>query len=173
MTIESVTYIDDLNVSYPANTDQKQEGDDHIRNLKVALKNSFPQVSGAVTASHTELSYLASRTLTGTDDKIDNMDAGTVVVMRNDAADIPTGWTQVVTWGDRALRLVGGSTVSTGGSVAFETAFKSQTTGALGGSPSTVFGYDSVQTAVAASGVHTHTIDLDVAYVDVILAQKG
>ena len=173
MTVESATYIADLNVSNPANTDQKSEGDDHIRLIKSVVKTTLPNLDGAVSATDTELSMLSGKTLTSTDDKIDNMEAGTVLVFRVNAASLPTGWSQVTTWSDRALRLIGTGTVGIGGSVAFETAFASQTTGALGGSPSTVFGYDSAQSAVAASGVHTHTIDLDVAYVDVILGQKG
>ncbi|WP_198135154.1 phage tail protein [Rhodopseudomonas palustris] len=35
-------------------------GDDHIRGTKLALKNSFPQIAGAVTASHTDLSTVGS-----------------------------------------------------------------------------------------------------------------
>ena len=58
MTVETVTYISDLNAAYPASTDDFSEGDDHIRNLKTGLKNSFPGISGAVSATHTELNYL-------------------------------------------------------------------------------------------------------------------
>lgn len=82
-TVESVTYISDLNTSNPGATDPKSEGDDHLRNIKTALKNTFPNITGAVTPTHTELNYvggvtsalqtqlntkapLASPTLTGT-----------------------------------------------------------------------------------------------------------
>ena len=58
MTVETVTYISDLNAAYPASTDDFFEGDNHIRNLKTGLKNSFPGISGAVSATHTELNYL-------------------------------------------------------------------------------------------------------------------
>ena len=63
MTIETVTYIDDLNPSYPASTDAPSEGDDHIRNLKTGIKNTYPNITGAVTATHTELNYLDITTL--------------------------------------------------------------------------------------------------------------
>ena len=58
MTIESVTYISDLNATYPAGGDAKSEGDDHIRNIKSAVKATFPNVSGAVLPTHTELNYV-------------------------------------------------------------------------------------------------------------------
>jgi hypothetical protein len=83
MPIESVTYISDLNASYPEAGDPKSEGDDHIRKLKTGIKTTFPNISGEVTPTHTELNYvdgvtsaiqtqldakapLASPTLTGT-----------------------------------------------------------------------------------------------------------
>lgn len=47
MTIESATFLNSLNASYPANADQMGEGDDHIRLLKSVLKNTFPGRAGA------------------------------------------------------------------------------------------------------------------------------
>jgi hypothetical protein len=58
MTVESVTHISDLNATYPAAGDSRSEGDDHIRNIKTALLTDFPAVTGAVTASHTELNLV-------------------------------------------------------------------------------------------------------------------
>lgn len=58
MTVEAVTYISDLNASYPASGDSLVEGDDHIRNLKTGIKATFQNISGAVTPTHTELNYV-------------------------------------------------------------------------------------------------------------------
>lgn len=58
MTIESATYISDLNAALPASGDVKSEGDDHIRLLKTVAKATFPNVTGAVTPTHTELNYV-------------------------------------------------------------------------------------------------------------------
>ena len=58
MGLETGTYIDDLVETNPAAGDDIPEGDDHIRLLKSVLKNSFPSVSGAVSATHTELNAL-------------------------------------------------------------------------------------------------------------------
>jgi hypothetical protein len=62
MTVESVTHISDLNVSYPGATDAKSEGDDHIRNLKVALKTDLPNITGPVTATQAELNRVVGVT---------------------------------------------------------------------------------------------------------------
>ena len=52
------TYIDGLNAANPTSSDQKSEGDDHLRGIKLVLQNTFPNVSGAVTSTHTELNKL-------------------------------------------------------------------------------------------------------------------
>lgn len=59
MPLESVTFISDLVVTNPVNaTDQVAQGDDHIRNIKSALLATFPNITGAVTPTHTELNYV-------------------------------------------------------------------------------------------------------------------
>lgn len=59
MPLESATYISDLVTTNPDGaTDTKATLDDHIRLLKSSIKTTFPNVSGAVTASHTELNYV-------------------------------------------------------------------------------------------------------------------
>ncbi len=63
MPVESVTYISDLNPSNPLGTGEpKSFGDDHMRNIKLALKNTFPNITGAATPSHTELNRLTGVT---------------------------------------------------------------------------------------------------------------
>ena len=55
MTIESGTYISDLNVNYPETNALISGGDNHIRWIKVSLKATFPSIAGAITASHTTI----------------------------------------------------------------------------------------------------------------------
>ena len=55
MAVESVTYINNLDPSLPSGGDSIAEGDDHIRNVKKGIKATFPSVTGAVTATHTQL----------------------------------------------------------------------------------------------------------------------
>jgi len=47
MGLESATFVNDLVTSNPTATDFKAQGDDHLRLLKTALKNSFPNSSRA------------------------------------------------------------------------------------------------------------------------------
>jgi len=65
MALESVTHISDLNVSNPTGTDGKNEGDDHIRNIKTALKTDFPNITEPITKTAAEINALA--TLTGSE----------------------------------------------------------------------------------------------------------
>jgi len=55
MPLETGTYIDSLNASNPASGDLKSEGDDHLRLIKSTIKSTFPNISGAVTPTHTQL----------------------------------------------------------------------------------------------------------------------
>lgn len=58
MALETATYISDLVSTNPTTSDNVSQGDDHIKLLKAVLKTSFPGISGAVTASHSELNVL-------------------------------------------------------------------------------------------------------------------
>ena len=55
MALEVPTYISDLVSTNPTGTDPKNQGDDHIRYLKSSIKATFPNVTGAVTPTHTLL----------------------------------------------------------------------------------------------------------------------
>ena len=57
MALESTTYINGLVATNPTGTDPKSQGDDHIRLVKSAIKNTFTGITGEVTATHTELNY--------------------------------------------------------------------------------------------------------------------
>lgn len=58
MGLESGTYISDLVATNPLSSDLSSTGDDHIRLLKSLIKATFPNISGAVTPTHTELNYV-------------------------------------------------------------------------------------------------------------------
>lgn len=59
MALETGTYISDLVTTNPVGgTDPKSQGDDHIRLIKSTLQTTFPNVSGAMTSTHTELNNL-------------------------------------------------------------------------------------------------------------------
>ena len=62
MSVESASYINQLNESNPTSSDLKSEGDNHIRLLKSTLKTTFPNVTGAVTPTHTQLNFVTGVT---------------------------------------------------------------------------------------------------------------
>ena len=64
MPLESATYISDLIATNPDGEDQGKFGDDHIRMLKSTLLATFPNITGAVTKTHTALNNLPDDTNT-------------------------------------------------------------------------------------------------------------
>lgn len=122
--------------------------------------------------------------------------SGTVLLFYQAAA--PTGWTQVTTSNDVGIRIVSGTGGGTGGSTAFTTVFAQTATGAHtlttaesaahthnvtiasgvgGATPINVTACSGTTTQATSStgggGSHTHTISLQLAYIDVILASKN
>lgn len=53
MGLESPGFINSLNVAWPLSTDPQRQGDDHLRNLKTTLRNTFPRASKAFYFSQT------------------------------------------------------------------------------------------------------------------------
>ena len=152
MALESATYISDLVSTNPTSSDNLSQGDDHLRLLKSTIKATFPNVSGAVLPTHTELNFVdgvtssiqtqldaravlaSANTFTGDQTINGNLivsgavsgffPAGTKMLFQQTAA--PTGWTKDTTHNDKALRVVSGA-ASSGGTVAFSTAFANRT----------------------------------------------
>jgi len=60
MALETATYINDLNAANPAATDALAQADDHFRLIKGAVKATFPNVTGAITATHGALDAAAT-----------------------------------------------------------------------------------------------------------------
>ena len=53
-------FITNLVPSNPLGTDPESEGDDHLRGIKNAVLNSFPNINGVVTATPAELNSISS-----------------------------------------------------------------------------------------------------------------
>ena len=88
MALESTTYIDGLVTTNPTGTDPRSQGDDHLRLIKATLRSTFPNVSGAMTATHTELNLIDG--YTGTTAELNYNDIptlGTVEASKTVTAD--------------------------------------------------------------------------------------
>jgi hypothetical protein len=66
MTVETGTYINSLNASYPPETDALSEIDEHLKIIKSTIKATFPNVDAAVTATPAELNKSTALVSDGT-----------------------------------------------------------------------------------------------------------
>lgn len=85
--------------------------------------NFSGSTSGAIRVAPVAVAGTNTLTLPAVTATVDAFPSGTVLVFAQTSA--PTGWTKSTTHNDKALRVVSGS-ASSGGSVAFTTAFASQ-----------------------------------------------
>lgn len=65
MALESATYIDSLNVNNPVATDPLSQADEHLRLIKSTIKATWPNVTGAVTATQADLNTKTAITSDG------------------------------------------------------------------------------------------------------------
>jgi hypothetical protein len=71
--LEVPVYISDLVPANPLASDPASQGDDHVRNIKTAIKNTFPNINGAVTVTDENLNGILSAA---------NITSGTLPVLR-------------------------------------------------------------------------------------------
>jgi hypothetical protein len=80
MGLEAATYIEDLVGTNPTGSDDKNQGDNHLRLIKDVLQNQFPNLGdAAVTSSAAELNG-------------SNMPTGMIMMWYGNSGNIPTGW---------------------------------------------------------------------------------
>ncbi|WOR80500.1 tail fiber protein [Pseudomonas phage PSP30] len=84
MGLEVATYIDQLVPTNPTGSDLKSFGDDHIRLIKSAIKNTFPSINQAVTVTAAQLNSVADTT--------QYVKPGMVIMWAGTLAQIPAGW---------------------------------------------------------------------------------
>lgn len=78
MSLESATYINDLVITNPLGSDPLADADGHLRLLKSALKSTFPNISGPVTATQADLNS--------------PFPSGGIIIWSGAIAAVPTGW---------------------------------------------------------------------------------
>ena len=119
-------------------------------NLAVTGTATFTGIpSGPTATAGTNTTQLATTAFVLANGPASPIPAGSVMLFYQAAA--PTGWTQVTTQNNKALRVVSGTGAGTGGSVGFTTAFASQAvSGSVGTSGATTL-------TIAQMPSHSHS----------------
>lgn len=86
MPLESATYVSQLNSANPASTDVLSQGDDHIRLIKAVLQATFPNITGPVNLTDTELNAVLT-SIAGA-----GVPVGAITAWYGSSALVPAGW---------------------------------------------------------------------------------
>lgn len=187
MALEDLTgskTIDALNRNNPVGGDQKSFGDDHIRGVKNVILNTFPNVTGAVTLTHTQLNQAAY------------LPPGSRLIFHDVSA--PPGWTQITTGtNDKCIRLTSGAGQGNGGTHSLFSGLSGTQGHTLtlsqipahthtyaipdnavtvvgGGGAFAVNGVGNYNTGSSGGGTaHAHNINFSPSYLDCILCEKA
>jgi hypothetical protein len=117
MGLETTTFLDGLNNSWPLGTDPGPQGDDHLRLIKSVLKDTFPGSGGngfskQIVATEDEINYLTGLTENIAAAIADaRFPAGTTLPFYNAAP--PAGWS-LVTLSTTYMLIVGAGNTSGG-----------------------------------------------------------
>lgn len=79
MPLETATYIHQLDTANPASTDQLSQADEHLRLIKSAIKATFPNLTGPVTATQATLNSTT-------------IPAGVITIWYGSSSTVPLGW---------------------------------------------------------------------------------
>ncbi len=196
----SATYISELDTATPDGTTEKGSVlDDYIRKVFSVLQNQFPNLTAAaVTGTTDDLNEVTGANAAGgivfesrigAASGVADLDGDTKVPLAQipDAVQLfaaagtrmlfqhaasPVGWTAETAISNAALRFVAPSLwVGAGGTAAFTTTFAAARTT---GGPSASGDVDPTDPSPGsrATDTHSHNIDLDVLYIDVIVCEK-
>ncbi len=118
MPLDPAQWVGDWNtnssLNQPQGSDTRREGDNQIRDAKKVIKDSFPNILGAVDPTHTQLNTLSDiataqtveTRLTTLEDNSAKFPSGTYILFYQAAA--PAGWTQLTIGSDSLVRFVPG-----------------------------------------------------------------
>lgn len=113
MGLETVTDIDDLVITNPAASDPKSQGDDHLRNIKTALKNGFIGFTGTVIVTGTTGGSANTYTLTPSTALPDYV-VGTLVCAKITDANTGASTMNISGLGAGAIQSVAGAAMTSG-----------------------------------------------------------
>ena len=86
MALESSTFINGLVVTNPTSSDNISDGDNHIRLLKSTIKATFPNVTGAVSGTHTAINSAVTEANSAT-----NANTASKIVKRDGSGNFSAG----------------------------------------------------------------------------------
>jgi microcystin-dependent protein len=97
MPVETNTngFIDGLVDTNPVSTDSLQAADDHLRLIKSAIKATFPSVTGAINATHTEINTAADGSTSATSTTLVDADR---LVVNDDGTMVQVALTDLKTY---------------------------------------------------------------------------
>lgn len=130
MPLESATFINGLVDTNPTSSDNANQGDNHLRLIKSTLKATFPNITGAVTVTHTDINSVTGKL---------NLTGGTLTgALTGTSASFPGGVT---------ANLTGNVTGAVNGNASTATALQTARTingVSFNGTANIAFGTDSV-----------------------------
>ena len=146
MPVENAQFLNTLNPVYPAATDAVAQADDHIRLIKQVLKDTFPNINAAITATPIQLNNL--------------FPVGGIIMWSGAVNAIPTGW--ALCDGSTVNRLDGSGTIVTPDMrdrfvVGWRAASGSGSTAVTAIAPGVTGGDHSKTIDTASGGAHSHT----------------
>lgn len=99
MPLETGTFISDFVASNPSHSDAMSQSDSHARWIKQAILNTFTGITGAVTATHTQLNSAVGAVVTGVNAALHNagtLAAPSVTFIGNTACGLYASGTNVI-----------------------------------------------------------------------------
>lgn len=110
MPLETSNYIDGLVPSNPISTDALAQADDHLRLIKTTVKATFPNITGAISPTHTELNTINGSTSATATTLVD----ADRVLVNDDGTMVQTAVTDVSTYMNANAFLVPTTMTATG-----------------------------------------------------------
>lgn len=146
MPVENAQFLNTLNPVYPAATDAVAQADDHIRLIKQVLKDTFPNINAAVTATPLQLN--------------NPFPVGGIIMWSGATNAVPTGW--ALCNGQTVNRTDGTGTIVTPDLrdrfvVGWKDASGSGASAVAAVTPGTTGGDHLKTFDTASGGAHTHT----------------
>tara|TARA_R100001443_G_scaffold108702_1_gene119487 strand:+ start:3404 stop:4180 length:777 start_codon:yes stop_codon:yes gene_type:complete len=154
MALESSTFINGLVASNPTSSDNISDGDNHIRLLKSTVKATFPNVTGAVSGTHTDINSAVTAANAAT-----NANTASTIVKRDGSGNFTAGTVTAALIGNVTGSVTGNVTGSAGTAGRWTTARTITLGGDLSGNVSIRGDANVTLTATVADDSHNHVID--------------